>query len=186
MDADLTATPTIENGQVTSWQLCYKSSSTATAVSTQCGDGKSSAPFPKLNFAKGTGDHTIKIDIAGGNGIVFAQTNPLWIQPDTKPTSPVVAPTSQINPAQIQGGGTTTLKFHDKNSEAMILKYQLNFQGGNGMMAIDPDINNGGRGFYNPTAILVIGAGVLIALALLVWRMRISRRNIAASGPGTH
>src|SRR5262245_52624661 len=142
MDADLTATPTFDsNGAVTAWQLCSTSGATSTATSQQCGDGKSSSPYPKLNFAKGTGEHNIKIDIVNGNGIVFAQTNPLWIQQNSKPTSPTVD--SQIS--QINGPGTATLKFHDKNSKAMLLKYQLNFQGGNGVMAIDPDITNGGR-----------------------------------------
>ena len=139
MNADLTATPTFDsNGSVTSWQLCYNGNA--------CGDGKSSSPYPKVDLAKGTGDHTIKIDIANGNGITFAQSNPLWIQPDTKPLGPIVAPTSQINPTQITGAGTTSLKFHDKNSDAMILKYQLNFANGNGVMTIDPDIINGGKG----------------------------------------
>src|SRR5215475_14406804 len=103
MDADLTATPTFTNGQVPSWQLCSTSGATSTAASQQCGDGKSSAPYPKLNFAKGTGEHNIKIDIVNGNGITFAQTNPLWIQQNSKPTSPTVD--SQIN--QITGAGTT-------------------------------------------------------------------------------
>ena len=179
MDADLTATPTVENGQVTSWQLCYKSGSTATAASTQCGDGKSSAPYPKVDLAKNTGDHTIKIDIANGNGIVFAQTNPLWIQENTKPTSPIVSPTSQINPSQITGAGTTSLKFHDKNSDAMLLKYQLNFSGGNGLMAIDPDIQNGGKGMPSTQYWLVAGAILLLALVAFVW----IRRRMSVEGP---
>jgi hypothetical protein len=184
MNADLTATPTFENGQVTSWQLCYKSGSTATAASTQCGDGKSSSPYPKLDFAKGSGDHNIKIDIANGNGITFAQTNPLWIQPDTKPTSPIVQPTSQIS--QITGAGTTSLTFHDKNSDAMLLKYQLNFAGGNGLMAIDPDIQNGGKGMpmYSTWEIVAV-IGLAALLVLLVWRLNV-RRNVArSSGTGT-
>lgn len=185
MDADLTATPSFDsNGSVTSWQLCYKSASTAT--STQCGDGKSSAPYPKLDFAKGTGDHTIKIDIANGNGITFAQTNPLWIQRDTKPTSPIVSPTTQIDPAKITGGGTTELKFHDKNSEAMLLKYQLNFAGGNGVMAIDPDITNGGKGMPWYENSVVLGLAAAIALMLLVWVGMRRRANVArSSGTGS-
>jgi hypothetical protein len=172
MDADLTATPTIENGQVTGWQLCYKQ--------TDCGTGKSSSPYPKVDFAKGTADHHVSITIANGNGITFAQTNPLWIQQDTKPTSPIVAPTSQINPAKIEGAGTTTLKFQDKNSEAMTLKYQLNFQGGNGLMAIDPDIQNGGRTmpWYSQSAAWLIAGGVAIVLLVLVWRAR-ARRQVS-------
>lgn len=181
MDADLTATPTFSNGQVTSWQLCYTK-----GTAPDCGNGKSSSPYPKIDFAKGTSDHHISISIANGNGITFAQSNPLWIQPDTKPTGPVVAPTSQINPAKIEGAGTTKLSFQDKNSEQMLLKYQLNFQGGQGVMAIDPDIQNGGKGIYRPDMILVIAGGVALLLVLLVWRMRVSRRMNAASGPGTH
>lgn len=181
MDADLTATPTFENGQVTSWQLCYTK-----GTAPDCGNGKSSSPYPKIDFAKGTTDHHIVISIANGNGITFAQTNPLWIQPDTKPTGPIVAPTSQINPAKIEGAGTTKLSFQDKNTEQMMLKYQLNFQGGQGLMAIDPDIQNGGKGFYDQTTVWVIAAGAALLLALLVWRIRVSRRNIEARGPGTH
>ena len=182
MDADLTATPTFDsNGSVTSWQLCYTSSSTAAPASTQCGDGKSSAPYPKLDFAKGTGGHNIKIDIANGNGIVFAQTNPLWIQQNSKPTGPTVD--SQIS--QITGVGTTTLKFHDKNSEAMLLKYQLNFQGGTGLMAIDPDITNGGRPIYTSESVLIVAAVALALLLLVVWRLNVGRRAARSSGTGT-
>ena len=176
MNADLTATPTFENGQVTSWQLCHKTASTATATSTQCGDGKSSSPYPKLDFAKGSGDHNIKIDIANGNGITFAQTNPIWIQPTTKPTGPIVD--SQIN--QITGAGTTSLSFHDKNSDAMLLKYQLNFTGGNGLMAIDPDIQNGGKGMPSIEYWFVAAA---IALALVAFILVGVRRRMSAERP---
>ena len=185
MDADLTATPTIENGQVTSWQLCYKTTAPTTTATTgnDCGDGKSSSPYPKLDFAKNTGDHTIKVDIANGNGITFAQTNPLWIQENTKPTSPIVSPTSQINPSQITGAGTTQLKFHDKNSEAMLLKYQLNFANGNGVMAIDPDITNGGKGMWYQNSISLVIAGVVaIAVVLLLWRRRMSAERPSGTG----
>lgn len=177
MDADLTATPSFDsNGSVTGWELCYNGA--------QCGNGKSSSPYPKIDLAKGTGDHNIKIDIANGNGITFAQTDPLWIQQDTKPTGPIVSPTSQINPSKITGAGTTTLKFHDKNSEAMTLKYALNFTGGKGVMAIDPDITNGGKGFFS-TATLLITGGVALALILLVWRVSVSRRTNAVRSSGT-
>jgi len=179
MDADLTAKPTFENGQVTSWQLCNK-----TTASSECGDGKSSSPYPKLEFLKGSGGHNIKVTIEDGNGITFASTNPLWIQPNTKPTAPIVAPTSQINPTQITGGGTTTLKFHDKNTDNILLKYQLNFANGNGVMAIDPDIKNGGKGFYSTDMLLVAGA-VVIALVLLLWRVSAARRTNAARQSGT-
>lgn len=172
MDADLTATPTFDNGQVTGWQLCYKQ--------TDCGTGRSSSPYPKLDFTQGSGDHTIKISIANGNGITFAQTNPLWIQPGTKPTGPIVAPTSQINPSKITGAGTTELKFHDKNSDAMTLKYQLNFQGAPGVMSIDPDILNGGKGrpwYETSAAWMVTGAvAIVLVLAVLVWRRNARRR----------
>jgi hypothetical protein len=187
MDADLTATPTIENGQVTGWQLCDNTTkTTATTANKDCGNGKSSSPYPKLNFAKGTADHHVSITIDSGNGITFAQTNPLWIQQDTKPTSPIVSPTSQIDPAKIQGAGTTTLKFQDKNSEAMLLKYQLNFAGGNGLMAIDPDIQNGGKGmpWYESSVVLVLAGA--IALMLLVWIGMRWRANVARqSGTGS-
>ncbi len=181
MDADLTATPSFDsNGSVTSWQLCSKAT-----TSGNCGNGKSSSPYPKIDFPKGTSDHTIKIDIANGNGITFAQTNPLWIQQDTKPTSPIVSPTSQIDPTKIQGAGTTTLKFKDANSEAMLLKYQLNFTGGTGLMAIDPDIQNGGKGVYDTYTIAIV-AGVALAVILLATIFMRRRVNPArTSGTGT-
>ena len=189
MDADLTATPTFDaNGSVTSWQLCYKSSNATTTApgSSDCGDGKSSSPYPKLDFTKGSGDHNVKIDIASGNGITFAQTNPLWIQQDTKPTSPIVSPTSQIDPAKITGAGTTSLSFHDKNSDAMLLKYQLNFAGGNGVMAIDPDIQNGGKGMptYSTWEIVAV-VGLLALIVLLAWRLNVRRSVARSSGTGT-
>ena len=117
---------------------------------------------------------------------LFAQTNPLWIQENIKPTSPIVSPTSQINPSQITGAGTTSLKFHDKNSDAMLLKYQLNFAGGNGSMAIDPDIQNGGKGlpWYENSLVLVLAGA--IALMLLVWVGMRRRANVARqSGTGS-
>ncbi|MFL6728800.1 MAG: hypothetical protein ACJ8D6_01470 [Sphingomicrobium sp.] len=172
MDADLTATPTIVNGQVTEWKLCDGK--------TTCGTGKTSSPYPKIELKKGSTDHSITIQIDEGNGITFAQTNPLWIQQDTKPTAPVVAPTSQIDPSKISGGGTTTLKFKDANTEAMTLKYALQFEGGNGIMSIDPDIQNGGKGiaFYQTAALLVAG-GVVVALVLLiVWRRSARRQTM--------
>lgn len=172
MDADLTATPTIQNGQVTGWQLCDPK-----AI---CGTGKGSSPYPKIDLAKGTGDHTIKIDIVNGNGITFAQTNPLWIQQDTKPTAPVVSPTSQIDPSKISGAGTTSLKFKDANTEAMSLKYALQFQGGTGVMSIDPDIQNGGKGRgFDQTAAYLVAGGVVVALVLLiVWRRSARRQTM--------
>jgi hypothetical protein len=179
MDADLTATPTFANGQVTGWQLCYKKATSAN----DCGDGKTSSPYPKLDFMSGSGGHQIKIDIANGNGITFAQSNPLWIQPNTKPTGPIVAPTDQIDPSKITGGGTTTLKFHDANTNTtlLLMKYQLNFQGGNGLMAIDPDIQNGGKGMaFSQATTLLIAGGVAIALVLLVWGISARRRTNAA------
>ena len=185
MNADLTATPVFENGQVTGWQLCDKSQKTTTTTapaSDQCGNGKSSSPYPKLDFPKGTSDHHIPITIDSGNVITFAQTNPLWIQQDTKPTSPIVSPTSQIDPAKIQGAGTTTLKFQDKNSEAMLLKYQLNFAGGNGLMAIDPDIQNGGKGmpWYQSSVVLVLAGAIALMLLALIgmrWRANVARQS---------
>ena len=189
MNADLTATPVFENGQVTSWQLCdntQKTTTTTAPASSQCGNGKSSSPYPKLDFPKGTSDHHITITIDSGNGITFAQTNPLWIQQDTKPTSPIVSPTSQIDPAKIQGQGTTTLKFQDKNSEAMLLKYQLNFAGGNGLMAIDPDIQNGGKGMPTYSVVEIVAViGAIALLVLIVWRLTLRRSVARSSGTGS-
>lgn len=172
MDADLTATPTIVNGQVTEWKLC---DSKAT-----CGTGKSSSPYPKIDLKKGTTDHSITIKINDGNGITFAQTDPLWIQENSKPLGPIVSPTSQIDPSKISGGGTTTLKFKDANTEAMTLKYALKFQGGNGIMSIDPDIQNGGKGIaFDQTAALLLAGGVVVALVLLiVWRRSARRQSM--------
>lgn len=177
MNADLTATPTIENGQVTGWKLCDEKAT--------CGTGKSSSPYPKIDFAKGSGDHNIKIDIANGNGITFAKENPLWIQQDTKPPAPIVSPTSQIDPAKISGAGTTTLKFKDSNSEAMTLKYSLHFEGGTGVMAIDPDIQNGGKGFYSYETWAIVGGAALLLAILVWWRVSVSRRMNAERPSGT-
>lgn len=182
MKADLTATPTITNGQVISWDLCYVTSS-----KNDCGTGKTSSPYPKVDLPANSGDHTIKIDIVNGGGITFSQ-DPIWIQQDVKPTSHVIAPTSQINPAKITGAGTTELKFHDANvGDAMLLKYRLNFANGNGVMVIDPDIQNGGKSmsWSSQSATWLIAGGVAIALVLLIWRVGIGRRNAArTSGTG--
>jgi hypothetical protein len=185
MDADLIATPDIENGQVVGWELCHN-----VPTKKDCGTGKTSSPYPKLEFDGGSGDHNIKINIIAGNGITFAQSNPLWIQPNVKPPGPIVAPITQIDPAKIKGAGTTELKFHDANSgDGMLLKYQLNFANGNGVMTIDPDIQNGGKGLFgfSQTEVLIAG-GVLIAVILLLWRVRVNRRSNVArqSGTGTN
>ena len=182
MKADLTATPTITNGQVVSWDLCY-----VTSPKNDCGTGKTSSPYPKVNLLAGSGDHKIKIDIVNGGGITFSQ-DPIWIQQDIKPTSHVIAPTSQINPGKITGAGTTELTFHDANvGDAMLLKYRLNFANGSGLMTIDPDITNGGKGmtWYSQYSSLLIAGGVVIALALLIWRINITRRGNAARQSGT-
>ena len=140
----LEARPSLDSGtnQVT-WTLCKK---------VQGGEECGSTPetYPSIDLGKGTGATPIQVKIAQDNtglGIRFAP-DPLWIQKDTKPSCSVMD--SQIE--QVAGAGPQ-LTFIDKNSEEILLKYQLNFvdQGGNAVTAIDPDIKNGGGQILAPS-----------------------------------
>ncbi|MEO7635547.1 MAG: hypothetical protein ABIS38_07875 [Sphingomicrobium sp.] len=175
MKADLIVQPTIANGKVTSWKLCHNKPTNA-----DCGFGSTQSPYPVVKFDRDSGDHHITINIINGNGIKFAPTNPIWIQPDIKPTAAVVAPTDQIDPSKISPGGGTELKFHDANKGGPItLKYQLNFVDANGaaVTALDPEILNGGKGKFvlSQAAVFLIAGSVLLALAA-IWFATARRR----------
>jgi hypothetical protein len=118
-----------------------------------------------------------------------ANHGPIWIGFDHKPTSPFVdGEIAGLNGASKPNGGQVILNFVDKNNTAGILEYQLNFVDRNGnKSALDPDITNGGKGFWaigDPTTLL-IGAVVAVAL-LFVWlsRVRPSGRNNAKMDAG--
>lgn len=172
MSTDLTVKPTFQNGQVVGWELCH-----SVPTNKDCGNGKTAAPYPKLDFNVGSGGHEITIAIINGNGVTFDPANPLWIQPNTKPTSPIIAPTDQIDPKQVKLVHPAYLKFHDANdSGELLLKYQLNFvdSSGNKVIPIDPDIKNGGKGFFGngltgaQTTALMIDAAIIAALVAAV------------------
>lgn len=166
----LQAVPTKGMGETISWKLCDAK------VPTDCGTLGSNpvTTLPHSFFAK---TYNFEITITNdqtGLGIVFApdppsspgkDDGPLWIQANSKPSE-------FANDGHISwqsGGGTTTLRFQDKNKgSAVDLQYRLNFVDSNGkkVTAIDPEIKNGGStiGFASSATVAILGGIVLLAL----------------------
>jgi hypothetical protein len=168
-DENINATPTLTNGQIT-WTMCDA-------------NGKCSAPgsYPAVDLGHHFFPSTTHFNISitndqTGMGIVFApapppQTNdgPLWVQAGSKPTAATVDP--HID--NVNGAGTTTLKFTDHNKgSAVDLYYRLNFVDSKGQKVspIDPEIKNGGSTIGFSTEAFVVAAVVLIALITVAYR----------------
>lgn len=139
--------------------------------------------YPPAKVAHGSGaDFKFVITGAGTQNITFANTDPIWVSPDTGTGASPTA--SGINTNQIidvTGAGRKVLKFTDINIDpAVDLTYQLNFTGAN---PLDPIIQNGGGGGNKdfPYAVAaLIGLAVVAALAL-VW-LRARARSRATNG----
>lgn len=175
--------PTVHpNGHV-AWKLCH----TKSAVNyPDCGVGTAADPYPNVKVPMGeTG--IFQFTISGATGIAFAPSppnqgppssahpGPIWIHEKGQPNGPVIDP--QIGPPG--DGGSNKLTFVDLNTEAVTLKYQLNFVDAQGkaVTALDPDIINGGKGLMSNVAFM-IAAGVAIALlALWMWQVVSARRT---------
>ena len=178
-------TPTIRNGKV-SWELCFLGPANPP---NQVGCGTKANVYVPVGHASQTFKYTINDNT--GLDLSFApkpppagNDGPIWIQFGAKPTAAVKSDEISIP----VGAGQKELNFIDRNDKAGVLKYQLNFIDKDGnKSALDPDITNGGKGFWaigDPTT-LMIGAAVAAAL-LFVWlsQVRRSGRNNAKLGPG--
>lgn len=182
------ATPTVQNGQVVEWKLCYFKDA---VTYPQCGITKGTYPNASVKMGD-TG--VFQYSIMGDSGITFAPSpppqgppsgtdpGPIWVNEKGQPNQPGVDP--QIG--SLGGGGSKKLTFVDLNTDAATLKYQLNFvdSQGKAVAALDPEIINGGKGLFSNVA-FVIAAGVAIALlALWAWKIMADRRNSAAPPAG--
>src|SRR4051794_13987563 len=111
-------TPTLVGGAI-KWQMCYTNKN-------QC---QPAAPYPAIDLAYNAQNNLIVFQIVNdqtGLDVKFA-SDPIWIQPNTKPQAPVVNPHNQIK--NVMPGGGKSLAFIDENTgNSMLLKYQLNFQ----------------------------------------------------------
>lgn len=177
----LQATPTKDAGGNISWKLCDAK------VPTDCGT-LGSNPVTALPHSFFPKTYNFEITVTNdqtGLGIVFApdppsppgkDDGPLWIQANTKPSE--FATDSHISSQS--GGGTTSLKFQDKNKgSAVDLQYRLNFvdSAGKKVTSIDPEIKNGGStiSFASSATVAIIGGVVLLALLITGVRALIRR-----------
>lgn len=174
-------TPTVQNGQV-SWELCYRNPPVPPIP--LCGDGSPGRPYPDADVPKGAQDQPFQFKIMGNSGITFAPDStptkfypgPIWVHEQGEPNEPGVH--GQIKDRD--GARKPVLTFVDKNSEAITLKYQLNFVDAQGkaVTALDPEIINGGKNRLSDNAAFMISAGVAVALlALWAWRVFAARRT---------
>lgn len=164
-DYDFTATATLNNG-IVEWELCRTDLATD-----RC--GKNASEYPSVVVPEGKNNAKFEFVIVDKTnlGIKFAP-DPIWIQQDTKPTGPILD--AQIPLASVEGKGTDTLRFKDKNDNpnGLFLKYQLNFTDAQGkaVTPIDPDIVNGGKGFIGAdgaTSVLLLVAVAASLFALV-------------------
>lgn len=172
----ITVTPSTGPGGKIDWELCHKAPKKADV----CGKQNN---YPDIILGKNSGQNagdqvfTVKINDKHNLGIKFS-SDPLWIQADTKPKSPVID-SSQIHSVT---PGAKQLIFKDKNDGGPVtLVYQLNFVDADNkpVTAIDPDIKNGGTTIVGSAqmTMLVAGAGLLLLLAAIWLSMRAARRR---------
>ncbi len=179
-------TPTVKNGKVASWELCFVGPRTP---HNKLGCGEDADVYVPMNQSNQSFKYTIKGD--PGLGLVFAPNppagdGPIWIAFDYKPKSPFVeGEIKGLGTATKPHGGQNNLNFVDKNDTEGILQYQLNFVDRNGNKSeLDPDIINGGKGRLTDAAFL-IAAGVALAL-LALWTLQViaARRARPANPAG--
>jgi hypothetical protein len=141
--------------------------------------GSDPAHYPHISLGPDTGPWLIHFKINNpGNNIKLAD-DPIWVQPNSKPTGPVSDP--QIIAAVPSSDGKELFVL-DKNSnkDPQTLYYSLQFTGhGN----VDPIIDNGGHPYVGPRpgstitlaypnlALVLLGAFVIgLALGWLIRR----------------
>jgi hypothetical protein len=186
----ITVTPAKATGGNIVWELCHKAPSKPEV----CGDATKGYPPVILGHNSGTnsGDQVFTVTINDVNklGINFS-SDPLWIQPNSKPKSHVIDQTQIFGVTPVPPAAPTKLIFKDKNDGNPVkLVYQLNFVGADHkpVASIDPDIRNGGTtiiggGGQSTAAVVVAAAGLLLLLAAIVMSIRAIRRQ-RQSNPG--
>ncbi len=170
----ITVTPSKGNGNKIDWTMCH----TAPGKTEVCSPKN---VYPPITVGQNSGSNagaqvfTVTINDVNKLGITYS-SDPLWIQANSKPKSPVIDPQIfDVTPSP------TKLIFKDKNDGGPVtLVYQLNFVGANKkpVTAIDPDIKNGGTTVnYSQTTMLLAGAGLVLLLAAMWLSIRSIRRR---------
>lgn len=158
--------------------------------------------YPDIDLTQGGGNYKITYTIfdVNGLGIKFDPTvvdnsappkalNAIWIAEGSGSQKRAGAYPDQISQVQLQKGASQ-LVVTDKNSDAVVLTYQLNFLDGANkpVTPIDPEIRNGGSGFYSyfdsGTVAMLLGAAVL-ALTALLWVSHFRTRKVQNPAAGS-
>lgn len=158
--------------------------------------------YPDIDLSPGGGNYKIIYTIFDVNnlGIKFDPTvvnnnsqpkalNAIWISEGSGSEKKAGAYPEQISQVQLQKAASQ-LVVTDKNSDAVVLNYKLNFLDGanHTVTPIDPEIRNGGSSFYNyfdsGTVALLLGAAVL-ALTALLWVSHFNSRKVQNPAAGT-
>lgn len=108
--------------------------------------GSTPSTYPEVSLVKDSGPWIIHFKInSPGNNITFS-SDPIWVQPGSKPTSHTIDP--QINAVKASADGKE-LFILDKNDNpnGQQLFYSLQF---NGHGSVDPILDNGGHTMISP------------------------------------
>lgn len=136
--------------------------------------GDSEQTYPVLTFPQHSGPQLIVFKLASGPER-FSSENPIWVSETAKPNKPMEH--DQIVDAQVFDAGKTLVVLN-KNSEEVDLHYNLNMvNGAADTIQLDPEIKNGGEGFWGTeTLALIIGAAVVMLLVGL-WAGRMTAKR---------
>ncbi|MEO6199152.1 MAG: hypothetical protein ABIO68_04360 [Sphingomicrobium sp.] len=133
------------------WRVTFKNHS-----------GDKPGDYPKVGAMQDSGPHLIVFDIVGGQpGVTFSKTDPIWVNPGSKPSSGAKDP-QVFGKVSNDGQQLFVVNTNDKAGE---LHYGINFVG---HKPLDPIIDNGGHGFYWGTSQLLIGAAVLLTIGFFL------------------
>ena len=125
--------------------------------------GSTPGTYPEVSLLKDSGPWIIHFKINNpGNNIKFA-ADPIWAQPNSKPTSPILD--SQINGwvASSDGKELFVLDKND-NPSGQKLYYSLQFTGHG---TLDPILDNGGHTMIAPNATAMAANTVTLQYAAL-------------------
>lgn len=136
--------------------------------------GDSEQTYPVLHFPQGSGPQLIVFKLPSGPER-FSLADPIWVSETAKPQKPMEH--DQIIDAHVFDAGKTLVVLN-KNSKEADLYYNLNMVTGAGVsISLDPEIKNGGEGFWGTeTLALIIGAAVVMLLVGL-WAGRLTAKR---------
>ena len=156
------------------WRLCRVQGQQA-----QCGDD--AATYPVLEFLEGTGPRLIVFKLEPGP-YRFHEDDPIWVSETAKPE--LSSHHDEIIDATVFDNGKT-LVVVNKNSDDVDLFYNLNMRDtGNAQHNVDPEIKNGGHGFFgSDAAMLLIGGAVLAALVAALVSYFVARATVHSLVP---